>query len=199
MKKIGVFGSAFNPIHIGHLIMSEQARVRLGLDKVLFIPTLNPYHKKVDSINFDLRYKMTENAIKNNKYFQVSSVEKDISGNSYSYDIMQKLIENENAEYYFIMGTDSFNQLDTWYRYTNLLSIVKLIVFKRPGYKVDIDKLEQYKNLTNIYYFDNLQIQISSTFIRNEIKENRYPKYLLLDNTINFIKEYKLWWWILKI
>lgn len=193
MKKIGVFGSAFNPIHIGHLIMSEQARVRLGLDKVLFIPTLNPYHKKVDLINFDLRYKMTENAIKNNKYFQVSSVEKDISGNSYSYNIMQKLIENENAEYYFIMGTDSFNQLDTWYRYTNLLSIVKLIVFKRPGYKVDIDKLEQYKNLTNIYYFDDLQIQISSTFIRNEIKENRYPKYLLLDNTINFIKEYKLW------
>lgn len=193
MKKIGVFGSAFNPIHIGHLIMSEQARVRLGLDKVLFIPTLNPYHKKVDLINFDLRYKMTENAIKNNKYFQVSSVEKDISGNSYSYDIMQKLIENENAEYYFIMGTDSFNQLDTWYRYTNLLSIVKLIVFKRPGYKVDIDKLEKYKNLTNIYYFDDLQIQISSTFIRNEIKENRYPKYLLLDNTINFIKEYKLW------
>lgn len=193
MKKIGVFGSAFNPIHIGHLIMSEQARVRLGLDKVLFIPTLNPYHKKVDLINFDLRYKMTENAIKNNKYFQVSSVEKDISGNSYSYDIMQKLIENENAEYYFIMGTDSFNQLDTWYRYTNLLSIVKLIVFKRPGYKVDIDKLEQYKNLTNIYYFDDLQIQISSTFIRNEIKENRYPKYLLLDNTINFIKGYKLW------
>lgn len=193
MKKIGVFGSSFNPIHIGHLIISEQARVRLGLDKVLFIPTFNPYHKKVDLVNFDLRYKMTENAIKDNKHFEISSIEKDISDNSYSYDIMKKLIKNEKAEYYFIIGTDSFNQLDTWYKYIDLLNLVKLIVFERPRYEIDFDKLEQYKKLTEIHYFEDLQLQISSTFIRNEIKENRFPKYLLLDETINFIKEYRLW------
>lgn len=193
MKRIGIFGSSFNPIHIGHLIIAEQARIRLELDEILFIPTYSPYHKKVDVLDFSVRYNMTKESIKDNNYFKLSDIEKKLDGNSYSYNLLKLLKSKEEANYYFIMGSDSFNNLDTWYRYKDFLSLVNLVVFERPGYFIDEKKLVKYKNLADIYYYNDVQIQVSSTFIRKEIKRELYPKYLLKEETINFIKENKLW------
>lgn len=201
MKKIGIFGSSFNPIHIGHLIISEQARVRLNLDKVLFIPTANPYHKKVDLLDYDIRYEMTAKTIEDNKCFEISDIEKNLQKNSYSFDIINMLISEENANYYFIIGSDSFNNLDTWYRFEELLNMVNFVVFKRPGYDIDYKKLEKFKSISNkqIIYYDDLQLEISSSFIRNSIKQINIPRYLLKDETVRFILENNLWKWILKI
>lgn len=195
MKKIGVFGSSFNPIHIGHLIISEQARIRLNLDKVLFIPTANPYHKKVELLDYDIRFKMVEDTIKDNGYFEISDIERNYNKNSYSYDIMNMLKTKEDANYYFIIGSDSFNYINEWYKYEELLQIVNLVIFKRPGYDIDLEKLKEYKKTTKkeIIYYSDLQIEISSTYIRNSIKKGILPKYILHDYTLEFIKENKLW------
>lgn len=195
MERIGIFGSSFNPIHIGHLIISEQARIRLNLDKVLFIPTANPYHKKVNLLDYDIRYKMTENTIKDNKHFEISDIERNLTINSYSYNIMNELIKRNNANYYFIIGSDSFNNLHTWYEYEKFLQLVNLVIFKRPGYDIDINILEKYRSITSkeIVYYDDLQIEISSTDIRNLIKKNIIPRYLLKEETIEFIQENNLW------
>lgn len=195
MEKIGIFGSSFNPIHISHLILSEQARIRLNLDKVLFVPTANPYHKKVDLLDYDIRFEMTRRTINDNKYFEMSDIEKNIIINSYSYNVMKELIEINDANYYFIIGSDSINNLHTWFEYEKFLQLVNLVVFKRPGYDIDLIMLEEYRNKTSkeIFYYDDLQMEISSTNIRNLIKENIIPRYILKDQTIKFIQENNLW------
>ena len=153
--KVGLFGSSFNPIHIGHLVIAEQARIRLGLDKVLFIPTANPYHKKVDLLDYDIRYEMVEETIKDNKYFEISDVEKNLKKNSYSYDVVKKLKKKSNDDYYFIMGSDSFQEIETWYEYNKFIDLLDLVVFKRPGYDVEGDHLNKMRNFSKnrIFYF----------------------------------------------
>ncbi|MFM1515577.1 nicotinate-nucleotide adenylyltransferase [Helcococcus ovis] len=195
MKKIGVFGSSFNPIHIGHLIISEQARIRLCLDKILFIPTANPYHKKVDLLDYNIRYEMTERTVEDNPFFEVSDIEKHLKTASYSFDIMKKLKSKIDAEIYFIIGSDSFINLHTWHRYEELIKIVNLVVFQRPGYKINLELIEKYRFLTKkqIIFYDDIQLFISSSDIRNNIKNNIYPKYLLRDETIKYIMENNLW------
>lgn len=193
--KIGIFGSSFNPIHIGHLIISEQARYRKNLDKILLIPTFNPYHKNVDIIDYNDRFLMTEMIAKDNKYFEVSNIEENIEGNSYSYDVVKSLKEiYPNDDFYFITGSDSFMQMDTWYKYKDFLGMVNLIVFKRPGYEISNEKLDEYKKLAlEITYYEDLQLEISSTYIRNSIKNGYIPKYLLMESTISYIEEKNLW------
>lgn len=193
--KVGLFGSSFNPIHIGHLVIAEQARIRLGLDKVLFIPTANPYHKKVDLLDYDIRYEMVEETIKDNKYFEISDVEKNLKKNSYSYDVVKKLKKKSNDDYYFIMGSDSFQEIETWYEYNKFIDLLDLVVFKRPGYDVEGDHLNKMRNFSKnrIFYFDDLQLEISSTYIRNSIRDGYIPKYLLREETIAYIKDKKLW------
>ena len=193
--KVGLFGSSFNPIHIGHLVIAEQARVRLGLDKVLFIPTANPYHKKVDLLDYDIRYKMVEETIKDNKYFELSDIEKNLKKNSYSYDVVKKLKKKSKDDYYFIMGSDSFQEIETWYEYNKFIDLLDLVVFKRPGYDVEGDHLNKMRNFSKnrIFYFDDLQLEISSTYIRNSIKDGYIPKYLLREETIAYIEDNKLW------
>lgn len=193
--KVGLFGSSFNPIHIGHLVIAEQARVRLGLDKVLFIPTANPYHKKVDLLDYDIRYKIVEETIKDNKYFEISEVEKNLKKNSYSYDVVKKLKKKNKDDYYFIMGSDSFQEIESWYEYNKFIDLLDLVVFKRPGYDVEGDHLNKMRNFSKnrIFYFDDLQLEISSTYIRNSIRDGYIPKYLLREETIAYIKDKKLW------
>lgn len=193
--KVGLFGSSFNPIHIGHLVIAEQARIRLGLDKVLFIPTANPYHKKVDLLDYDIRYEMVEETIKDNNYFELSDVEKNLKKNSYSYDVVKKLKKNSKDDYYFIMGSDSFQEIETWYEYNKFIDLLDLVVFKRPGYDVEGDHLNKMRNFSKnrIFYFDDLQLEISSTYIRNSIRDGYIPKYLLREETIAYIKDKKLW------
>lgn len=193
--KVGLFGSSFNPIHIGHLVIAEQARVRLGLDKVLFIPTANPYHKKVDLLDYDIRYEMVEETIKDNKYFELSDIEKNLKKNSYSYDVVKKLKKKSKDDYYFIMGSDSFQEIESWYEYNKFIDLLDIVVFKRPGYDVEGDHLNKMRNFSKnrIFYFDDLQLEISSTYIRNSIKDGYIPKYLLREETIAYIKDKKLW------
>lgn len=193
--KVGLFGSSFNPIHIGHLVIAEQARLRLGLDKVLFIPTANPYHKKVDLLDYDIRYEMVKKTIKDNKYFEISNIEKNLKKNSYSYDVVKKLKKKSKDDYYFIMGSDSFQEIESWHEYNKFIDLLDLVVFKRPGYDVEGDHLNKMRNFSKnrIFYFDDLQLEISSTYIRNSIKDGYIPKYLLREETITYIKDKKLW------
>lgn len=193
--KVGIFGSSFNPVHIGHLIIAEQARYRLYLDKILLVPTANPYHKQVDLVDFSHRYNMAKLISEDNEYFDISDVEENIKGNSYSYDVMNELKKiYPNDEFYFIIGSDSFNNIHTWYRYEDLLNMIKLVIFKRPGYDIDMERFEKFNDIfKNLIYYDDLQLEISSTDIRDSIKNGYYPKYLLPESTIKYIKENELW------
>lgn len=191
MMKIGLFGSSFNPLHIGHLAMADQAIERLGLDKLLLIPTKNPYHKKVDLLDFESRLSFCRLEAEMNEKLEVSDIESRIEGASYTYDVLLKLREiYPTDDLFFIMGSDSLINFHTWYKYEELIKMAKFVIFKRPD-DLDISGLiEVYEARgMKIYYYDDLQMQVSSTFIRKSIKEGKSVRYLLTDALLNYIKE----------
>lgn len=195
MRKIGLFGSSFNPLHVGHLIMSEQAIERLGLDQVLLIPTKNPYHKKVEMLDYEFRYKMAEIEAKKNARLSLSDVERNLESNSYTYDVIGLLREKyEDANFYFIMGSDSLIGFDKWYKKDDLMTLCSFVVFQRPEDDDVTELVKSYKAKgMDLYYFNDLQIEVSSTYIRNCIRYKKSVRYLLTDDIINFIEENKLY------
>lgn len=195
MNRIGIFGSSFNPIHIGHMIIADQAIERFNLDKILFVPTKTPYHKKSDILDFDFRTQMAYIEAQKHGKIEVSNVEQNIEGNSYTFDVI-RLLEKEyrDTKFYFIMGSDSLVNFDTWYKYDKLLDMIEFIVFKRPGDEDLSDLIEEYRQVgMSIHYYDDLQLEISSTFIRESIKAGKSVRYLLSDEIIRYIESNKFY------
>ncbi len=137
--KIGLMGGAFNPIHNAHLRIAEEARTACGLDRVIFIPTADPPHKKLaGDVPFELRCQMVRLAIQGNPYFELSLLEGERGGKSYSIDtiqILQKQLPND--ELFFIIGGDSFLELGVWHRFADIFRSCHLIVFERPGCQIN--------------------------------------------------------------
>lgn len=160
---ICIFPGTFNPIHEGHLKMAQYALKKYNFEKIIFIPSYLPPHKEIHSGLAQHRYKMVELAIKNNPKFKISDIEYQSEGKSYSLITVQKIIEQYNIKdrLNFIIGTDAFAKIDTWYKANELKELVHFIVFPRKG-----DSIE---NLTDWDYeiTDMEMVDISSTSIRN--------------------------------
>lgn len=116
LKKIGIMGGTFNPIHIGHLIIAEKAREQFGLDHVLFMPSGMPYMKDCrEVLPGKTRTKMTELAIQSNLFFAISTIEVEREGRTYTYETLEYLrTQNPDTEYYFILGADSLWKIEEW-------------------------------------------------------------------------------------
>ncbi|MDK7721630.1 nicotinate-nucleotide adenylyltransferase [Peptoniphilus lacrimalis] len=197
MEKIGILGGTFNPIHYGHLMISEYLRDELNLDKVIYVPTGYSPHK-INSISADIRYKMVEIAIKNNENFQISDVEAKSGKISYSVNTVKKLKENHPGEYFFLIGSDTIFQLKTWRKLEELSKEVHFVAALRPEY-LERDKIdEEIKFLKNNF---NTQItiingplyQVSSTELRDRMKTKKSVRYLIPDEVIRFIRENNLY------
>ena len=188
VKRIGIFGGTFNPVHHGHLINIELIKEHFSLDLILLIPVKIPVHKTVsDNISPSDRYKMLELAIAGLKGFQVSDIELKRESSSYTITTLEELkIIYPGDELFLIIGSDSFNELDTWKEYKKILSGYPVIVMQRQG---DTDlrgdllslavKVEQHKGS---------MIEISSSMIRERIKKGLPVRYLTTDNVIEFIR-----------
>ena len=116
MKKIGIMGGTFNPIHMGHLIIAEKAREQSGLDKVLFMPSGIPYMKDSRQVlPGKVRAQMTELAIRSNPFFDISTMEVEREGRTYTYETLETLrAQNPDTKYYFILGADSLWKIEEW-------------------------------------------------------------------------------------
>lgn len=132
---ICIFPGTFNPIHSGHLKMAEYALEKYNFEKIIFIPSYIPPHKEIESNLAQHRYNLVKLAIKNNPKFDISDIEYQSNGKSYSLITVQKIIEQYNIKnrLNFIIGTDAFNKLETWYKADELKKLVHFIVFPRKG------------------------------------------------------------------
>lgn len=197
--KIGIMGGTFNPIHLGHLIISEYIRCNFPLDKVIFIPTGDPPHKnEKDLAQSNDRYNMTEMAIKSNSYFEISPIEINRKGKSYSTETIDILLkENFNNELYFIIGSDTLIDLINWKDIKNIFKKISFIVIGRDKLSDELinKKIEEYRREYNssIFYISGPQIEISSTMIRDNIKNNKSIKYLVPKEVEEYIKTHKLY------
>lgn len=191
--RIGLYGGTFDPIHIGHLIVIENAINAMNLDKVIILPSSNPPHKKhKDKTEADIRVEMVNEAIKDNPKIILSTFESDTEDVIYTHHTLEYFTNAlKNHEIFYIMGEDSFITIDTWRNYEKILSY-NIIVFAREGIEEDselVKKVEQVKkDNPNIFLLNTLSINISSTLIRNLVKENKSIKYLVKDEVEYIIK-----------
>lgn len=186
--KIGILGGTFNPIHIGHLILAEEIREKLKLDKVIFVPTYLPPHKdNSDIAAAQDRYRMAKLAIKTNGYFLVSDIEIERNGRSYTIDTLREFKKiYPHDELYFITGSDLLKYLDEWKDLGEIIQMVKFIVVTRPGYP--LEKIPSYIQTVAIRAVD-----VSAFEVRQAVRENRSFRYLVPEAVYNYIIKKKLY------
>ena len=171
--RIAIYGGSFNPMHIGHEKIVDYVLNNLNMDKIIIIPVGIPSHRENNLEQSDTRLKICKEIFKRNKKIEVSDIEIKSEGKSYTYDTLLKLIDlyGENNEFFEIIGEDSLKSLKTWKNYEELLKICKFIVFRRKDDKnIQID--EEFLNNKNIIILENEYYDISSTEIRNMVKNN---------------------------
>jgi nicotinate-nucleotide adenylyltransferase len=186
--KIGILGGTFNPVHIGHLILAEEAREKLGLDKIIFVPTALPPHKD----NFNIapasdRFKMLKLATQGNKFFAVSDIEIKRQGRSYTIDTLKEFKKKYSQdELYFIIGSDLLKYLGEWKDLNEIIKMVKFVAATRPGYP-----LEQIPQ--NIQTLAIRAVDVSGFEVRGCVQENKSFGYLVPDKVFDYIKKRKLY------
>ena len=214
--KIGIFGGTFNPVHFGHLRAAEEV-AQTFLNKVVFIPTNITSNKKMPEISPEKRMEMINIAIKNHKKFEVSDIEIKRGGFSYSYDTIVQLEKIYPLdELYFIAGMDTYFDMRNWKNAGEIFDKINFIVVNRPNKKSDLknliklidflpDKLKEgiridyaeNRVITDknrlIYFFKITRLDISSTDIRNNFKNNISNLFLLPNEVINYIINNKLY------
>lgn len=192
-RKIGILGGTFDPIHIGHLVTAEAVRNEYTLDRVLFIPAANPPHKQAQKVTRAMhRYIMTVLATYSNPYFQVSSIELDRPGPSYTIDTIYELKARfgSAAELYFITGADAIQEIPTWDRIEELLGLCQFIAATRPGCFPSVDHIKAHfgkLGQRRIHRLTTPELEISSTDIRERIRTNHSIKYIVPENVEQYI------------
>jgi len=186
--KIGILGGTFNPIHIGHLILAEESREKLGLDKIIFIPTNLPPHKGgVEVAAASKRLAMLRRATRGNRCFFVSDIEIKRKGFSYTIETIRELESlYPKQELYFITGSDLLKYLDDWKDLNKIIKMVKFVVAKRPGYP--LEEIPSYISTLQIRAVD-----VSAFEIRSRIRRRKSFRYLVPEGVYKYIKENKLY------
>ena len=184
-QRIGILGGTFDPIHVGHLMTAEAVRDEYHLDKVLFIPAAHPPHKQHQHVTPAIhRYVMTVLATCSNPYFQVSSLEMNRIGPSYTIDTIYELLHRfgKDSEMFFITGADAIQEIPTWSRIEELLGICHFIAATRQGCTPDVDNIrESFGQLgqKRIHRLATPELEISSTDIRERVRAGYSIKYIV--------------------
>ena len=198
-KKIAIMGGTFNPIHNGHLVAAESVRQQLGVDRVIFIPTGRPPHKNSNPMFNEHRYLMTVLATVTNPHFEVSRIEIDRIGLTYTIDTITELKTrcNPDCKIYFITGADAIEEILKWKNPEKLLSMCEFIAVTRPGYNKD-ELLKTVNHLKDNYkgkitFLEIPALSISSTDIRHRVLAGQTIKYLVPSTVEEYILKFGLY------
>ena len=198
MRKTGIIGGTFNPVHIGHLILAENAYDSLSLDHVVFMPTGRSYLKDPSSIlPAKVRIELLEAAVEDNSHFSVSDYETRKSGNTYTCETLKELnLKDKDEELYFIIGEDSIYNIETWKEPQVIFDNCVLVVAPRdhePDEKLIAikDHLEGEYG-ARIALLDAPDIDISSSMIRYRVRNGISIRYYVPDKVERIINDRRL-------
>ncbi|MDS1029422.1 nicotinate-nucleotide adenylyltransferase [Bacillota bacterium LX-D] len=199
VRSLGIMGGTFDPIHYGHLVTAEAARETFNLEKVFFVPSGKPPHKKAYSVTEARhRYLMTILAVVTNPYFEASSIEFDRAGYSYAIDTVKEFKQRyTGTEIFFITGADAILEILTWKNVDELMQLCHFIAATRPGTKMKeitafLKKLPTVLQ-KKIHLLEIPALAISSTDIRRRVAEGRTIKYLLPEPIEQYIVKNNLY------
>lgn len=186
--KIGIYGGSFDPPHFGHKNIAEFVIKKLGLDKLFIVPVGIASHGKPALILGEYRMKMCELTFGEIEKAEVSPVEINMNSISYTFKTLETLIEENGSEheYFEIIGEDSAAYFDKWREYKKILELSTVVVLKRKGFISAI-------NSKKMMIVDNPYFNVSSTEIKDKIKNGEDVSLFLTKETIEFIKEKKLY------
>ena len=199
-KRIGIMGGTFDPIHMGHLILGEKAYEQFGLDKVLFMPSGNPPHKKnrQGRATDEQRVEMVRRAVSDNPHFELSLAEMHENGYTYTYHTLETLrAGNPDTDYYFIIGADSLYNFETWMKPE--LIFYNCILVSDLRNQSNISELETEMRRLSLKYggtfltLNTTNIDVSSKMLRNWISEEKSVRYYIPDPVITYIEENQIY------
>ena len=194
-KKIGIMGGTFNPIHFGHLLLAEQAVEAYDLDEVLFIPSGNPYMKEAEPLpSGSVRAQMTQLALEGHPCFQLSSIELDREGPTYTCETLESLKkEHPDNTYYFIAGADSLLTMETWKNPERIFkNCVVAASVRGTGTEDKIRKIAThliYEYQADVRILPSRFIDLSSSEIRHRIANGKSVRYMLPEKVREYIVE----------
>jgi len=190
---IGVLGSAFNPPHLGHLALAQEALWQLGLDEVVLVPTGTAPHKRIaDDPGRELRLAMTRLAAADDSRFSVSTSEVEREGPSYTYETLEQLAkERGDRELVFVMGADAAVGLESWREPQRVTELARLAVARRAGIS-DADVAAVLRSLDaegRATMLEMPQFGVSSSSVRERAATGRPLRYLVPESVARFIEE----------
>jgi nicotinate-nucleotide adenylyltransferase len=188
IRRVGVMGGTFDPLHVGHLFIASEALYEFRLDRIMFMPTGHPWQKRSYSDPED-RYLMTVLGTSGHPKFTVSRMELDRRGPTYTADTMHELnsFYGQDTELFFIVGADAALKLGTWERIEKLGRYATVIAITRPGF--DLSSVKPEATWPKVEIMSSPPVDISSTEIRTRVKEGRPIDYLVPAEVVTYIKE----------
>jgi nicotinate-nucleotide adenylyltransferase len=197
MSDIGILGGTFNPPHMGHLVMAQEALDQLDLDRVVLMPVAVPPHKEArEDPGAAARLELCRLAVAGDERFEVSSLEVDRGGASFTVDTLRELHDVEpEHDLTFIVGGDMAQSLPAWREPEAILALARLAVAEREGVRREdiARRLESLHDGSRVVFFDMPRIDISSSSIRRRVAEGRPVRYLVPDAVAEAIAEHGLY------
>lgn len=207
LKKLGILGGTFDPIHLGHLRTAVEIGQEIDLEKVYLIPSASPPHKTAEPVTpFKHRLKMARLALGNSSFLEVLDIEGKRPGLSYSIETLKEINKalSPDPELYFILGSDAFQEIRTWKEYKHLFDYAHFVIIRRPGAQSDgIDFLVTNTGLDirktkrpDVYtapsgktltFMASTRMDISSTGIRESVKRGQSIRFLVPDKVRGYI------------
>lgn len=191
--RIGVMGGTFDPIHYGHLVTAEVVRSEFDIDLVLFVPSGLPPHKDPRLVSpKEHRYLMTVFATLTNPYFEVSRVDIDREGETYTIDTLRDLrkLYGDEVELYFITGADAIAEICEWKDAAELVKLAEFVAATRPGYQFDQRIPEWFEQQgSQLHLLQVPAMAISSTDIRRRVEEQKSIRYFVPEAVEHYIRK----------
>ena len=193
MARLGILGGTFNPPHVGHLVCAQEAHARLELDTVVWMPVSAPPHKEVDADpGPDVRAELCRRAVAGDERFEVSTLEIERGGPSFTVDTLQELHERRPEDQLtFIAGGDMARSLPSWRDPERVLALAEVAVAERQGAGRDaiLTSLRALAGADRVRFFDMPRIDVSSSMLRGRVAEGRSIRYLVPDAVAELIAE----------
>jgi nicotinate-nucleotide adenylyltransferase len=195
--RIGVLGGAFNPPHIGHMVLAQEALVQLGLETVLFMPMGRAPHREIaDDPGADVRFELAEAAVAGDARFEVSRLEVDRDGPSYTVETLERLAEERPGdEIVWILGGDQAGNLRSWHEPERVLELATIAATERGAWRQAgiFVEASHLRNSGRLVFFEMPPIGLSSTLVRRRIARGQPIAYMVPDAVAQAIESRELY------